>query len=140
MQMKYLSKFSKERMLLKHGVRSGLEGVICKDLNTKGVAYEYEKLVLPYIQPEQNRKYTPDIRLLDSEIIVEIKGRWVTSDRQKISLIKKQYPHIDFRMVFSNSKTKISKISKTTYGDYCDKLGIPYADKRIPDEWLKEKK
>lgn len=129
-----------EQVLLKHGVRSGLEDVICQELSERGIAYKYEELTLEYVQPEKKRKYTPDIVLEDSGIVIEIKGRWVTADRQKISMIKQQYPDLDLRMVFSNSKAKISKKSKTTYGAYCDKLGIPYADKRIPEEWLKEKK
>jgi hypothetical protein len=113
--------------------------VICAELTKKGVKYEYESLTLEYVQPEKKRKYTPDI-LLPNGIVVEIKGRWVTADRQKIAMVKKQYPEMDLRMVFSNSRAKISKASKTTYADYCIKLGIPYADKMIPDEWIKEKK
>jgi hypothetical protein len=130
---------SQKQVLLKHGVRSGLEDVICAELTKKGVKYEYESLTLEYVQPEKKRKYTPDI-LLPNGIVVEIKGRWVTADRQKIAMVKKQYPEMDLRMVFSNSRAKISKASKTTYADYCIKLGIPYADKMIPDEWIKEKK
>lgn len=131
-------KVSQKEILLKHGVRSGLEDVICKELSERGVPYKYEELTITYTQPEKQRKYTPDI-VLENGIIVEIKGRWVTADRQKIGLVKKQYPDLDLRMVFSNSKTKISKTSKTTYADYCDKLGIPFADKMIPDEWIDEK-
>lgn len=136
---KQSSKVSQKQVLLKHGVRSGLEDVICAELTRRGVAYEYETLTLEYIQPEKKRKYTPDI-LLPNGIVVEVKGRWVTADRQKIAMVKKQHPDMDLRMVFSNSRAKISKASKTTYGDYCDKLGIPYADKMIPDEWIKESK
>lgn len=132
-------KQSQKQVLLKHGVRSGLEDVICAELTKKGVKYEYETLTLEYVQPEKKRKYTPDI-LLPNGIVVEIKGRWVTADRQKIAMVKKQYPEMDLRMVFSNSRAKISKASKTTYGDYCEKLGIPYADKMIPDEWIKERR
>lgn len=126
------------QVLLKHGVRSGLEDVICQELSQRGIPYKYEELTLTYTQPEKQRKYTPDI-VLENGIVVEIKGRWVTADRQKIALVKKQYPEMDLRMVFSNSKAKISKASKTTYADYCDKLGIPFADKMIPDEWINEK-
>ena len=133
------SKVTQKQVLLKHGVRSGLEDVICAELTKKGVKYEYETLTLEYVQPEKKRKYTPDI-LLPNGIVVEIKGRWVTADRQKIAMVVKQYPEMDLRMVFSNSRAKISKASKTTYGDYCEKLGIPYADKMIPDEWIKESK
>ena len=133
-------KLRQSAVLLKHGIRSGLEDVICQELTAKGIPYKYEELTLEYIQPEKKRKYTPDIVLEQSGIIIEIKGRWVTADRQKIAMVKQQHPEIDLRMVFSNSKTKISKQSNTTYGSYCDKLGIPYADKMIPETWLKETK
>lgn len=33
--------------------------------------------------------------------------------------------------------TKISKGSKTSYADFCNKNGFLYADKEIPDEWLR---
>jgi len=132
-------KTTQREVLLKHGVRSGLEDVICQELSQRGIPYKYEELTLTYTQPEKQRKYTPDI-VLENGIVVEIKGRWVTADRQKIALVKQQYPEMDLRMVFSNSKAKISKASKTTYADYCTKLGIPFADKMIPDEWIKETK
>ena len=39
-----------------------------------------------------------------------------------------------------SGKTKIRKGSKTTYGMFCDKHGILWAEKTIPESWLKEKK
>ena len=51
-------------------------------------------------------------------------------------LVKEQHPKVDIRFVFSNSKNKISKISKTTYAMWCKKYGFKYADKHIPKEWL----
>jgi hypothetical protein len=130
-------KLTQAHVLLHHGVRSGLEDTICQELSSQGVDYKYEELKIKYTQPSKVRTYTPDI-LLPNGIIVEIKGRWVAADRQKIALVKAQHPDKDLRMVFSNSKAKISKTSKTTYGMYCEKLGIPYADKHIPIEWIKE--
>ena len=50
--------------------------------------------------------------------------------------IKDQHPFLDIRFVFSNSRAKLNKGAKSTYGDWCDKHGFLYADKRIPDEWL----
>ena len=43
-------------------------------------------------------------------------------------------------MVFQSSKTKIRKGSKTTYAMFCDKHDIPWAEKTIPESWLREKK
>lgn len=126
------------QVLLKHGVRSGLEEHICQSLNDKGVQYEYETLKLKFTQPSKARTYTPDI-LLPNGIVLELKGRFLSEDRQKHLLIQAQYPDMDLRFIFSNSKTKISKRSKTTYSDWCQKHGFLYADKEIPDAWLKEK-
>ena len=38
-----------------------------------------------------------------------------------------------------SGKTKIRKGSKTTYGSYCDKHGIQWAEKEIPRSWFSEK-
>ena len=66
------------------------------------------------------------------------KGRFVLEDRKKHLLVKQQHPELDIRFVFSNSKNKINKKSKTTYADWCEKNGFKYADKVIPDEWFEE--
>lgn len=123
---------------LKYGYRSGLEKRIQDQLNGLSVDYEYEKLKIEY-EVHEVRKYTPDFVILSNGIIVESKGRFVTADRKKHLLIKKQHLTLDIRFVFSNSKAKINKGSKTTYGDWCDKHGFLYADKLIPEEWLREK-
>jgi hypothetical protein len=123
---------------LKYGFRSGLEESIAENLTSKGVGFSFEELVIPYVKPEKPAKYTPDF-VLENGIIIESKGRFLTEDRQKHLLVQKQHPEFDIRFVFSNSKTKISKRSKTTYADWCVKHGFQYADKTIPDAWLKEK-
>ena len=56
---------------------------------------------------------------------------------------KKQHPDLDIRFVFSNSKTKIGKKSKTTYAKWCELKGFKYhcvysTGKMLPDEWVKE--
>lgn len=123
---------------LKYGFRSGLEERIAAGLTSKGVGFTFEELTLPFVEPAKGRKYTPDF-LLTNGIIVESKGRFLTEDRQKHLLVKAQHPHLDIRFVFSNSKTKINKRSTTSYADWCEKNGFIYADKDIPDAWLREK-
>lgn len=122
---------------MKYGFRSGLEEAIAEDLTSKGVGFTFEETVINYTKPERISKYTPDF-ILENGIIIESKGRFLTEDRQKHLLVQKQNPLLDIRFVFSNSKTKISKRSKTTYADWCIKHGFQYADKLIPDDWLKE--
>ena len=97
----------------------------------------YEKLTLPWTQPTVERKYTPDFVLYNG-IVVETKGRWVTADRQKVKAVRAQYPLLDLRIVFSNANCRISKTSRTTYAMFCEKHGIKYASKRIPESWTRE--
>lgn len=121
---------------IKHGYRSGLEKREQERLTELGVAYEYESFKIEY-SVNETRKYTPDF-LLPNGIVVETKGRFTTEDRKKHLLVKEQHPEYDIRFVFSNSRQKIRKGSKTTYGQWCEKNGFLYADKQIPDDWLKE--
>lgn len=122
---------------IKNGYRSGLEEKVSQQLEDLGVDYEYEKLKITY-EVHENRTYTPDFKILANGIIVETKGRFVTADRKKHLLIKKQHPEIDIRFVFSNSNAKLQKKSPTSYADWCNKNGFLYADKLIPQEWLDE--
>ena len=123
---------------IREGYRSGLEDLVAKQLQAAGKPFEYEPKEgkIEYIKPTTSHKYTPDF--VFKNFIVETKGRFVTADRKRHKLIKEQHPDIDIRFVFSNSKTRISKTSKTTYGKWCELNGFKYADKLIPDSWLKE--
>lgn len=112
---------------------------IAAQLQAAGVPAEYENKVIPYEKPASKHRYTPDFELPNG-IIVETKGRFVTADRQKHLLIRAQWPWIDIRFVFSNSRARISKTSATTYAAWCEKHGFAYADKRVPEGWLKETK
>jgi hypothetical protein len=120
---------------LKYGYRSGLEDRISKQLKALSVPVKYEEFKIKY-QVNEVRTYTPDFELPNG-IIIESKGRFVVADRKKHLLIQKQHPDLDIRFVFSNSRAKINKGSKTTYGMWCDKHGFLYADKLIPEEWIK---
>lgn len=120
---------------LKYGYRSGLEDRISQQLKSLSVPVKYEEFKIKY-EVNEVRTYTPDFELPNG-IIIESKGRFVQADRKKHLLIKKQHPDLDIRFVFSNSRAKINKGSKTTYGMWCDKHGFLYADKLIPEEWIK---
>lgn len=124
----------RRRHAIKNGYRSGLEDDIAKDLKDRGVNFEYEKLKVQW-QLLENKTYTPDFKLPNG-IIIESKGRFVQADRKKHLIIQDQHPFLDIRFVFSNSRSKLYKGAKSTYGDWCNKHGFLYADKRIPDEWL----
>jgi len=135
--MAWRSKSKLRRNAIKHGYRSGFEHKVSDQLKENKIKFEYETTVIPYIKPETKHTYTIDFTLPNG-ILVETKGRWVAEDRKKHLLIKKQHPELDIRIVFMSGKTKIRKGSKTTYGDWCDKHGIPWAEKQIPSEWFSE--
>ena len=132
---KKVTKKSKSWVARKHGFKSGLEETISSQINGKGIDVKYESEKIPYIIPASNHTYNPDFKLPNG-IFVETKGRFVAADRKKHMLVKSQNPELDIRFVFSNSKNKITKSSKTSYGDWCDKNGFKYADKIIPEDWF----
>jgi len=119
---------------IKNGYRSGLEDVISEDLKKRGVDFGYETVKIKW-QLIESKTYTPDF-ILPNGIIIESKGRFVPDDRKKHLKVREQNPELDIRFVFSNSRNKIRKGSKTTYAMWCEKNNFKYADKRIPDEWI----
>ena len=136
--MTWRSKSKLRANAIKHGYRSGFEHKVSDQLKENKIKFGYEDTVINYIKPETKHTYTIDFTLPNG-ILVETKGRWVIEDRKKHLLIKKQHPELDIRIVFMSGKTKIRKGSKTTYGMFCDKHDIPWAEKCIPDSWFSEK-
>jgi len=134
--MSWRSKSKIRANAIKHGYRSGFEHKVSDQLTEQKIKFGYEDTVINYIKPETSHKYTIDFTLPNG-ILVETKGRWVIEDRKKHLLIKQQHPELDIRIVFQSAKTKIRKGSKTTYGDWCDKHGIVWAEKNVPESWLK---
>lgn len=130
-------KITKDAAGIKHGFRSGLEKKIIQDLEDVGLTPNYEAKKLEYIIPETKHTYTPDFPV-SPHIVIETKGRWVVEDRMKMLYLIKQYPDIEFRMLFSNANQKIKKGSKTSYADWCDKHNIKWANKNIPPEWIED--
>lgn len=132
---KKVIKKSKSWVAKKYGFKSGLEETISTQIEGRGIVVQYETEKIGYVIPTSNHTYNPDFKLPNG-IFVETKGRFVASDRKKHLLVKSQHPELDIRFVFSNSNNKITKNSKTTYGDWCVKNGYKYADKIIPEDWF----
>jgi hypothetical protein len=120
------------------GYRSGLEEATGINLTEREVSFEYEKMKITWLDSKE-RSYTPDF-VLENGIIIETKGRFVSADRRKHKEIKKQYPDLDIRFVFSNSRAKLYKGAKSNYGEWCEKHGFLYSDKIIPEFWTAEEK
>ena len=113
--------------------RSNLEKNIADLLEGLGVSFLYESEKLSYTI-EHN--YTPDF-VLPNYTYLEAKGYWAPEDRRKILAVKKSNPEVDLRMVFQSPYNTISKKSKTTYAQWCDRHDIPWSSyQNIPLEWL----
>jgi len=123
------------------GFRSKLEMVVNKQLKDSGISYSYEGELnrIRYIAPATKHLYLADF-LLGNGIIIEAKGLFTSDDRKKHLIIRDQWPILDIRFLFMNSRNRLSKSSRTTYGAWCDQKGFVYADKEIPQSWLDEKK
>ena len=103
-------------------------------LKEAGVPFTYETSKLRY-HVSKDCIYTPDIVLNDGTCL-EVKGLFEAKDRVKHLLIKEQHPDVTVKFIFDNSTKKLSKTSKTTYKDWCQKHGFECADKLIPKDWL----
>ena len=113
--------------------RSKLEERVATLLEQLGISYEYETEKLSYTI-EHN--YTPDF-VLPNHVYLETKGYWDAADRRKVLAVKRDNPFIDLRMVFQSPYNTISKKSKTTYAQWCDRHDIPWSSyQEIPIEWL----
>ena len=121
----------------RHKFRSDYELRVAKFLSEQGIKYEYEAHKLVYYP--KPKTYTPDFYLPDSDIYVEAKGFFSPADRQKMLLVIKDNPLLDIRMLFLRASNKLNRSSKTTYGAWCDKHSILWADGQVPLEWLEKK-
>lgn len=105
-------------------------------MDREGIPFSFEDVKLRYTIPEQSKLYLVDFGLQDNRILVEVKGRFDSKDRQKMKWVKLSNPDLDIRFVFANPNTKIRKGSETTYGMWCDQYGFPYAAKEVPEHWI----
>ena len=133
------SKANAKRIALTIGLRSMGEVKFAAHLEALGIEYEYEPDTFDWTPPK--KRYTPDFRLkkrTGGYIYVEYKGNFKGTDRTKLLNVKRDHPDLDLRLVFERAGNKLNKVSKTTYADWCEKHGFPWAEKEIPKEWRKE--
>ena len=125
------------RAARKYGYRSGLELKVSEYLKELKIKFLYEGVKIEW-EDLAYRTYTPDF-VLSNGIIIETKGMFTAADRRKHIAVKRQHPKLDIRFVFENSRRKLRKGAKSTYGEWCIKYGFRYYDRVISEDWLKEK-
>lgn len=99
----------------------------------------YEKARLKY---DVTHTYTPDFQIGPNKFI-EGKGLFKASDRAKHLYIRSQHPEIRIYFVFGNPDNKLSRVSKTTYGDWATRngyhwCGITEFNKAMLKKWREE--
>jgi hypothetical protein len=130
--------------------RSRYEANIAKDLKAKGIEFEYETIKVNYYLKKKgkcegcdnvnsifvHKTYTPDFIM--GSMIVEAKGRFVSSDRTKMAQVVKENPSLDIRMLFMRDQW-CTKSKKQKYSDWCNAHNIKFDfGISLPKSWLKE--
>jgi len=96
----------------------------------------YEKDKIKYTV---EHTYNPDWTVSPG-VYIEAKGRFTAADRAKHLHIKKQHPDVKVYFVFEAPYNTLSKRSKTTYADWCEKHGYEWTtvNQGIPEHWLQQ--
>lgn len=130
---KFRDMVKEKRECKKLGYDSNFEVAIGLDLEDKCAEAKYHPGYIPYVI---HTHYEPDWILLNG-IIIEAKGELQQEDRRKHRILKDCYPDLDIRFVFDKPHSVITggKISKA---QWCERNKILWADRVVPNEWLKE--
>lgn len=129
-----ISKRVARKEAVEHGFKSKFEFEFSKTLKKLKLHAEYEPDKFKFTQPEQIRSYCPDWKI-EEKVYIETKGRFTSADRKKILWVIESNPDIKIYLLFMNSKVTLSKTSATSYGSWCDKNNIEWADIREIRKW-----
>jgi hypothetical protein len=132
--MRPLPKGSTTLPLFKSKLEEKVWAVLRKDFPT--VKYEPDKF--KYTQPEVARTYTPDFKTNGRNIYLEAKGKLDLETRKKMLWFRDSNPDIRVIFLFQNADNKLTKRSKTTYGQWADDNNFEWLDFR--KDWLSEYK
>ncbi len=105
--------------------KSKWEGRVADRLKELGLPVKYETTILKYTVPESQHTYKPDFTL-SKTLFIEAKGKFDAQDRKKHLLLLKQHPDKEIWLVFMNPRNRLSKKSKTTYMEWCQKNGVRF--------------
>lgn len=125
----------------KRTFRSGFEERLADQIEKADLPVQYEESKIEFVYPERRSSYRPDFHYSKTDgdtMYLEAKGKFDVKSRTKMLLVKAQHPSLDIRLIFMRGNNKLYRGSPTTYGMWADKHGFPWAEKWIPDDWLKE--
>lgn len=116
--------------------KSKLEEKVWARLKPSFPRVKYESDKFKYSQPQVERTYTPDFKTGESEVYLEAKGKLDLDTRKKMLWFKESNPDIRIIFLFQNADNKLTKRSKTTYGQWATANGFEWLDFR--KNWLDE--
>lgn len=111
--------------------RSGFERRIWESLHKAGHTATYETLTVSYVMPHT---YTPDF-VLPNGVVCELTGYFPAAKRAKLLAVRQANPALDLRVVFQKAATRISKVSRTTYGAWATHHKFTWCEGMIPSAW-----
>jgi len=115
--------------------KSKLEEKVWNTLVKEYPSVEYEPTKIKYIQPVQDRTYTPDFKTdASKEIYLEAKGLLDLETRKKMIWFRDCNPHVRIIMLFQNASNKLHRGSKTTYAMWAEANNFEWLDFR--KDWL----
>lgn len=115
--------------------KSKLEEKVWAVLKKAYPAVKYEPTKYKYVQPEQERTYTPDFKTGRRNLYIEAKGKLDLETRKKMVWFKQCNPNITIIFLFQNPDNKLTKRSKTTYAMWAEAQGFLWLDFR--KDWLR---
>ena len=115
--------------------RSNLEREIVKYLNSVDIRFEYDKHRLLYVP--KKRTYIPDFYIPSADFFVEGKGYFHDSHERTRHLLIRDQLDVDVRFIFQNPNNRLTKGSKTTYADWCERYKFEYCGiSNIAHDWF----
>jgi hypothetical protein len=132
--------------------RSMSEKYAANQLQALDIKYKYERTKFEYyvasrlkldcpncgpVSGGRIRKwYLPDFELPNG-LFIEVKGRLTPRDKRKMEAVRKQHPDLNIAILFDNDRMlEGPNKGKMRYGEWANSVGIPWAIKEIPNEWL----
>ena len=121
--------------------RSKLEDEVEQALLDRGLSPKYEPDKFDYTL---HRQYCPDFKIgEDINVYIEVKGWWPSSERMKFLSVIRNNPELRIFVALQRPNQRLSKQSKTTLAQWCQKQGINWSPIPIPpdfiDQWLNGK-
>lgn len=116
--------------------KSKFEENVWGHLKKKFPSTKYEPEKFKYVQPSQDRTYTPDFRTGRRKIYLEAKGKLDLDTRKKMIWFRDCNPDIRVIFLFQNADNKLNKKSKTTYAMWAEANGFEWLDFR--KDWLRD--